>query len=86
MDLETVIASLKRTHRLVIVHEATGAFGWGAEVSASIQEKAFDELDAPIMRVTAEDTPIPYNLKLEKEMLPQVADIVNSVRRIVLSE
>ncbi|MCD9023841.1 alpha-ketoacid dehydrogenase subunit beta [Cohnella silvisoli] len=83
LDLAAVIQSVKQTHRVVIVHEATGAYGWGAEISARIQEEAFDELDAPIVRVTAEDTPVPYNLNLEKEMLPQVKDIVNAIRKSI---
>lgn len=84
LDIATIIQSVKQTHRLIIVHEATGAYGWGAEVLARIQEEAFDELDAPIIRVTAENTPVPYNMKLEKEMLPQASDIVNAARRIIL--
>ncbi|BBH24241.1 TPP-dependent acetoin dehydrogenase complex, E1 protein subunit beta [Paenibacillus baekrokdamisoli] len=83
LDIAAVIQSVKQTHRLVIVHEATGAYGWGAEISARIQEEAFDELDAPIIRVTAENTPVPYNMNLEKEMLPQTIDIVNAVRKTI---
>ncbi|MBP1993853.1 alpha-ketoacid dehydrogenase subunit beta [Paenibacillus eucommiae] len=84
LDVETVIQSVKKTHRLIIVHEATRTYGWGAEVLARVQEEAFDELDSPIVRVAAENTPIPYNLNLEKEMLPQVSDIVSAIRRIVV--
>ncbi|SFJ29961.1 alpha-ketoacid dehydrogenase subunit beta [Thermoflavimicrobium dichotomicum] len=80
LDLELVKKSVQKTHRLVIVHEATRSYGWGAEVAARIQEEAFDELDAPVLRVGAEDVPIPYNLNLEKEMLPQVRDIVDAAR------
>ena len=83
LDLEMVKVSLRQTHRVVIVHEATGAYGWGAEVAARLQEEAFDELDAPILRVTAENTPVPYNLKLEKEMFPQVSDIISAIRKTI---
>lgn len=83
LDINTVIHSIKKTHRLLIVQEATGAFGWGAEILARVQEEAFDELDAPIGRVAAENVPVPYNRTIEKEMLPQVQDIVEAARRIV---
>lgn len=86
MDVEMVIASVTRTNRLVIVHEAHQAFGWGAELSSRIQEEAFDELDAPILRVGAENTPIPYNMILEKEMLLQSKDIVNAVKKVMYIE
>ncbi|MFB4162289.1 alpha-ketoacid dehydrogenase subunit beta [Alteribacillus sp. JSM 102045] len=81
LDVDSVIQSLSKTNRLVIAHEAHLSFGWGAELVSRIQERAFDQLDAPIQRVGAEDTPIPYNLDLEKEMLPQVKDIIDSVKK-----
>lgn len=83
LDTVTVIRSVCQTHRLVIVHEAVSAFGWGAELAARVAEEAFDELDAPIVRVGAENTPVPYNMKLEREMLPQVSDIVTAVRKMI---
>jgi len=81
LDIETVIKSVQKTNRLVIAHEAVRNYGWGAELASVIQEEAFDALDAPVYRVGAEETPIPYNLNLEKEMLPQVKDIVEAVKQ-----
>jgi len=81
LDVETVKKSVAKTNRLVIVQEAHRSYGWGAELAARIQEEAFDDLDSPVLRVAAEDVPIPYNLKLEKETLPQVADIVREVKK-----
>ncbi|WP_400164536.1 alpha-ketoacid dehydrogenase subunit beta [Brevibacillus sp. TJ4] len=81
LDVETVKQSVAKTNRLVIVQEAHRSYGWGAELAARIQEESFDDLDSPVLRVAAEDVPIPYNLKLEKEVLPQVADIVQEVKK-----
>jgi len=81
LDVDTVKQSVAKTNRLVIVQEAHRSYGWGAELAARIQEEAFDDLDSPVLRVATEDVPIPYNLKLEKETLPQVADIVREVKK-----
>lgn len=81
-DKESVLASVRRTMRCVIVHEAHRAFGWGAEVAATIQEEAFDYLDAPVLRVATKDVPIPFNRELEKKTLPQVGDIIDAVRSV----
>jgi pyruvate/2-oxoglutarate/acetoin dehydrogenase E1 component len=83
LDLEAVSASVRKTHRAVVVHEAHRFAGFGAEIAASIQEEAFDFLDGPVLRVAALDAPIPYNRRLEERVLPQVADIVSAVRRSV---
>ncbi|WP_279615854.1 alpha-ketoacid dehydrogenase subunit beta [Paenibacillus pectinilyticus] len=83
LDKETILHSVRKTMRVVIVHEAHLSFGWGAEVCAIIQEEAFDYLDAPIMRVGTKDVPIPFNRNLEKMTLPQVSDIVNAVKKQV---
>ena len=81
LDIDTIIQSVQKTNRLVIAHEAVRDYGWGAEVLAKIQEEAFDYLDAPIYRVAAENTPVPYNMNLEKEMLLQATDIVHAVKQ-----
>lgn len=78
-DGETVLRSVRKTMRCVIVHEAHRLFGWGGEIAAHIQEHAFDYLDAPVVRVATKDVPIPFNRHLEKATLPQVSDIVNAV-------
>lgn len=80
LDMDTILASVKKTMHAVIVHESTRSFGWGAELAARIQEEAFDYLDAPIGRVATEDVPIPFNRTLEKETLPQVSDIISAVK------
>lgn len=81
LDIETVLRSVRKTNRLVVVHEAHRTYGWGAEIATRVQEEAFDELDAPVLRVAAEDVPIPYNMDLEREMLPQVRDIIEAVKK-----
>ncbi|WP_127584734.1 alpha-ketoacid dehydrogenase subunit beta [Paenibacillus koleovorans] len=80
LDELTVVESIRKTMRGVVVHEATRSYGWGAEVCALLQEKAFDYLDAPIMRVATKDVPLPYNRTLEKQTIPQVSDILEAVR------
>jgi pyruvate/2-oxoglutarate/acetoin dehydrogenase E1 component len=80
LDTETILNSVRKTMRAVIVHEAHRSFGWGAEICSLIQEEAFDYLDAPVLRVATQDVPIPFNRNLEKQTLPQVADIVNAVK------
>lgn len=82
LDMDTILKSVRKTCRIVLVHEAHRSFGWGAELVARIQKEAFDYLDAPIERVASEDVPFPYNMKLEKEVLPQVKDIVETVKRM----
>ena len=78
-DRETVFASVGKTHRLVIAHEAVKSFGVGAEISAAVSEEILDELDAPIMRVGAPYVPIPFSL--EKAYLPNADDITAAVKK-----
>lgn len=80
LDLETVVASVTKTNRAVLVHEAHRFCGYGAELAATIQEKAFHDLDAPVLRVAALDVPIPFNRSLEKAVLPQVENVIAAVR------
>jgi len=70
LDLETVLASVRRTHRAVIVHEDTLTGGVGAEVAARVADCAFWELDAPVVRVAALDAPVPFARSLEDAYLP----------------
>lgn len=81
-DKEAVLASVRRTHRLVVVHEAVKSFGAGAEVAATVMEEAFDELDAPVGRVAAHDIPMPFNENLERETVPTVERIVEAVKQL----
>jgi pyruvate/2-oxoglutarate/acetoin dehydrogenase E1 component len=80
LDMETIAASVRKTHRLVVVSEAARSGGFAAEVVARAYEEIFDYLDAPIVRVTAEDTPIPYNERLELAALPSEEKIMQAVR------
>jgi acetoin:2,6-dichlorophenolindophenol oxidoreductase subunit beta len=81
LDLETIVRSLRKTHRLVVAHQAPKTCGFGAEIVALVQEVAFDELDAPIVRVAGLDVPAPYNLELEKKAMVQEDDIRAGVRQ-----
>jgi len=81
-DREAVLASVRKTHRLVVVHEAVKSFGVGAEVAATVMEEAFDDLDAPVVRVGAHDIPMPFNENLERETVPTVERIVEAVKQV----
>ena len=78
-DIDTILASVKKTGRCVIVHEAPKTCGFGAELVASIQERAIEYLEAPILRVAGLDTPFPYSL--EHEYLPNADKVLTAVRR-----
>jgi len=80
LDRDALVASVRRTHRVVCVEESWRSFGVGAEVSATLQELAFDELDAPVQRVAAREVPMPYSKPLEAACLPAVDDVVAAVR------
>jgi pyruvate dehydrogenase E1 component beta subunit len=79
LDIDTVIASVKKTNRAVIVEDDWQFGGFGGELSAQIMEKAFDWLDAPVARVSGKDVPMPYNRNLEFAALPSEEDIVDAV-------
>ena len=79
-DKETVFNSLRKTHHAVIVEENNKTAGIGAELAAMIQEEMYDELDGPVGRVAALDVPIPYNIALEKHVIPDAARIAEAVR------
>jgi len=80
-DQERILTSVKKTGRVVIVHEAPRTSGFGGELAATIQEKAILHLEAPILRVTGFDTPFPYTL--EREYLPDADRILDAVERVV---
>jgi len=82
MDSDTVIESVKKTGRLVTVEEGWPQSGIGAELSARVMEQAFDYLDAPVMRVTGKDVPMPYAANLEKLALPHVDDVIAAVNAV----
>ncbi|GAB4493123.1 MAG: alpha-ketoacid dehydrogenase subunit beta [Anaerolineales bacterium] len=87
LDIETIAESVKKTGKLLIVHEAVKTGGFGAEVAARIAEhEAFDYLEAPIRRLAGRETPIPYNRTLEYHTVPQVEDIVAEARKLAKGE
>jgi pyruvate dehydrogenase E1 component beta subunit len=81
LDLDPVIGSIGRTHRAVVVQEQWKPFGAAAEIGASIAEQAFDQLDAPVERVTGQDVPMPYARGLESLSVPHESDVMDAVRR-----
>jgi len=83
LDMEPVLDSFRRTNRAVIVEEGWRSFGVGAEVSSRLYEQAFDYADAPIQRVAQKEVPLPYNRALEQAALPQAADIIAAVKRVL---
>ncbi len=82
MDTEAIIASVKKTSRVVTVEEGWQQSGIGAEIAARIMEQAFDYLDAPVARVSAKDVPLPYAANLEKLALPSVAEVVAAAKAV----
>jgi pyruvate/2-oxoglutarate/acetoin dehydrogenase E1 component len=81
LDEEGLIASVKKTNRCVVAHEAVVRMGWGAEVAALVQEQAFDYLDAPVERVGAKFTPIPFAPVMESFVIPHDDDVLAAVKR-----
>ena len=79
-DKETTFNSIRKTHHVVIAEESNKTAGIGAELAAMIQEEMYDELDGPISRVAALDIPMPYNISLEKYVIPDAAKIAQAVR------
>ncbi len=83
LDEATLLESVRKTHRAVVVHEAVKRGGFGAEVAAVLMEQAMDDLDAPVVRVAARNVPMPYNDSLEKATIPSREDILAAVRGLV---
>ena len=82
MDKEAILKSVEKTSRLVVVSEACKRGGVAGDIAAMVMEEAFDNLDAPVVRVAGKNTTIPFNLALEKVAVPSVEDILNGVRSI----
>jgi pyruvate dehydrogenase E1 component beta subunit len=82
LDEETIVASVQKTHRAVVAHEGWPYGGVGAEIADRIQRLCFDDLDAPVLRATTLDVPMPYNAKLEQHVIPGVARILDQVRAV----
>ena len=83
LDLETIVTSLRKTHRIVIVEEGMRCASIGSEIIASINDHYFDELDAPIVRLAALDVPTPYNGGLENLTIPQPEDVIAAVEKLL---
>jgi pyruvate dehydrogenase E1 component beta subunit len=86
LDTETIINSVRKTNRLVTAEEGWPTGGVGAEITALMMEHCFDDLDAPIVRVTAKDIPLPYAANLERLSLPQVDDIIAAVKQVTYKD
>ncbi|MFN3477171.1 MAG: alpha-ketoacid dehydrogenase subunit beta, partial [Candidatus Methylomirabilales bacterium] len=84
LDTETLVQSVKKTNRALIVEEGWRSFGVGAEVAARIAEHAFDYLDAPIQRVATAEVPMPYARNLEQAALPKVDDVIRAAKNLLI--
>ncbi|MDX6529125.1 MAG: pyruvate dehydrogenase component beta subunit [Blastocatellia bacterium] len=82
LDIKTIVESVKKTNRVVIAEESHPFAGVGAEISAEINERAFDYLDAPVKRVSGVDVPMPYAKNLEQLAIPDVAEVIAAVRAV----
>ncbi len=82
MDQETILGSVRKTHRAVVIESGAGFAGMGSEIAAEIQEEAFDDLDAPVERVTGENAPMPYARNLELLKTPSKAKIAAGIRKV----
>jgi pyruvate dehydrogenase E1 component beta subunit len=84
LDEEIILDSVKKTHRLIIVHEEVKFAGSGAEIAAMVAEKAFDYLDAPILRIGAPFSPVPFSPSLEEKFIPSEQNIIDAVKKVML--
>ncbi len=83
LDHAAILASVRKTSKVLVAHEATRSCGVGAEVAALIAERAFEDLDAPVTRLTAADVPIPFSPPLEQAVLPQIDDLKEACRALL---
>jgi 2-oxoisovalerate dehydrogenase E1 component beta subunit len=83
LDREAILRSVRKTSKVVVLHEATRSCGVGAEVASLIAEEAFEDLDGPVVRVTTPDTPIPFSPPLERAVLPQVDGVKEACRELL---
>jgi pyruvate dehydrogenase E1 component beta subunit len=86
LDMDTILKSVRKTHRVVIAHEAVKFCGFGAEIAAQVTEAAFDALEAPPLRVAAPFCPVPFSAPLEEAYLPNAQDIVAAVSSLTLAK
>ena len=83
LDRKSIFTTVKNTNKVVVLHEQTKTGGVGAEVSSLITEYCFDYLDGPIIRVAAQDTPVPYSAQLEEAFIPQAKDVISAVEKLI---
>jgi 2-oxoisovalerate dehydrogenase E1 component beta subunit len=81
-DKQAVLESVAKTSKALVLHEDTHTGGFGGEIAATIAEEAFEQLDAPLRRITAPDTPVPFSPPLEKAFIPQVEDVAAGIREL----
>jgi 2-oxoisovalerate dehydrogenase E1 component beta subunit len=81
-DKQAVLDSARKTSKVLVLHEDTHTGGFGGEIAATIAEEAFEDLDAPVKRITAPDTPVPFSPQLERAFIPQVEDVVAGLREL----
>ena len=82
-DKQAVLDSVRKTSKVIVLHEDTRTGGFGGEIAATIAEEAFEDLDAPVRRIAAPDTPVPFSPVLEKAFIPQVDDVARGLRELV---
>lgn len=83
LDKGTILDSARKTGRVIVVHEACKQGGIGGDIAAMIMEEAYDDLDGPVMRIAGKNTPIPYNISIEKASVPSVEEIVEGILKMV---
>jgi 2-oxoisovalerate dehydrogenase E1 component beta subunit len=82
-DKDAVLGSVRKTSKVLVLHEDTRTGGFGGEIAATIAEEAFEDLDAPVKRIAAPDTPVPFSPVLEKAFIPQVDDVVRGLKELI---
>ncbi len=83
MDKETILASVRKTGKAIVVHEACKRGGVGGDIAAMIMEEAYDDMDGPVQRIAGKNTPIPYSIDLEKACVPTVEEIIEGVLKML---
>jgi pyruvate/2-oxoglutarate/acetoin dehydrogenase E1 component len=81
-DKQAVLDSVRKTSKVLVLHEDTRTGGFGGEIAATIAEEAFEDLDAPVRRIAAPDCPVPFAPVLEKAYIPQVDDVVRGLKEL----
>ena len=82
LDREAIVNTVRKTNKIIVLHEDVKTGGIAGEIAAIINEEAFEELDGPIVRIAALDTPVPFSPPLEEFFLPKVVDVVREARKL----